>query len=84
MTAKNILENIENIDKTTVYRNLEKLVDSGEFIEDFSNNGEKIYSINENHHHHFICDNCGHKRNIGCILDNKIIEFEKTFNFESK
>jgi len=80
MNAKNILEKIWNIDKTTVYRNLEKLVISWEFIEDFSSNWEKRYSIKNNHHHHFICDNCSKKINIWCFLDEKIKELEENFN----
>jgi Fe2+ or Zn2+ uptake regulation protein len=82
MTAKNILESINNIDKTTIYRNLEKLVYSWDFIEDFSNSWEKTYSIKENHHHHFICDKCSKKINIGCILDEKIKKFEKDLNIK--
>jgi len=80
ITAKNILVKIWKIDKTTVYRNLEKLLTSWEILEQFSVSGEKTYSFKENHHHHFICDKCLKKINIWCILDEKIKEFEKTFN----
>jgi len=80
ISAKNILEKIWKIDKTTVYRNLEKLLISWEVLEDFSNSWEKIYSFKEKHHHHFICNNCNKKINIWCILDKNIKEFENNFN----
>jgi Fe2+ or Zn2+ uptake regulation protein len=80
ISAKNILEKIWKIDKTTVYRNLEKLLISWEILEQFSNSWEKIYSFKENHHHNFICNKCNTKINIWCILDEKIKEFEKSFN----
>lgn len=84
ISVKNILKNIGNIDKTTIYRNLEKLVASWEVLEDFLNNWEKIYSIKKTHHHHFICEKCGDKINIWCILEKQIKIFEKQFNFKIK
>ena len=82
ITAKKIWEQMWEVNKTTIYRNLDKLVDLWEFIEDFSNSWEKIYSIKKNHHHHFICDNCSETINIWCILNEEIKKYEKQFNFK--
>lgn len=82
VTAKNIFENLLNIDKTTIYRNLEKLSASGDVVEDFSNSWEKIYSLKDNHHHHFICDKCWKTVNIGCFFDERIKSLENDFWFK--
>ena len=85
ITAKNILEKLDwEINKTTVYRNLEKLLDSWEILEDFTENSEKIYSKKITHHHHFVCDKCWVKENIWCILKTEISNLEKKFNFKVK
>lgn len=81
ITAKNIFENLENIDKTTVYRNLEKLSKSGDILEEFSKTWEKVYSLQDNHHHHFVCDICAETTNIGCFFDEGIKNLENDFWF---
>jgi hypothetical protein len=46
--SKNILEKLEwKTNKTTVYRNIEKLLEQEKIIEDFSKTWEKIYSKKE-------------------------------------
>ncbi len=81
VSAKNIFENLENIDKTTVYRNLEKLSKAWDVLEEFSKSWEKIYSLKEWHHHHFVCDICGETTNIGCFFDDRIKALEQDFWF---
>ena len=54
----------DKMDKTTVYRNLDKLTQLGDIIEDFDKSGEKRYSLHDHHHHHFLCNNCSKKINI--------------------
>ncbi len=77
-----ILNQIENINKTTIYRNLDKLILSWKILAEFSKNWEKLYSIKENHHHHFICDICNKKINIWCTLEDYIKNIESTFNLK--
>lgn len=84
LTAKNIFENLENIDKTTVYRNLEKLSNSWELIEEFSKTWEKKYSLKKTHHHHFICDICEKEINIWCKIHELIKKMEQDFWFKVK
>lgn len=82
-TAKNILNKLNwEINKTTVYRNIEKLLNSWEIIEDYSANWEKIYSKKENHHHHFICNTCWETENIWCFINNDIDDLESKFWFK--
>lgn len=77
ISAKDICRELSSINKTTVYRNLLKLVSSWDIIEDLSfNSKEKIYSIKTNHHHHFICDKCNKSIDLWCLLDKQIKEFE--------
>lgn len=72
------------IDKTTIYRNLDKLLIDGIILEDFSQTWEKLYSIKEKHHHHFICDICNQTANIWCTMDKKIKKLENNFWFKVK
>lgn len=67
----------KQMDKTTIYRNLKKLVETGDILEDFNLNGEKVFKIKWTHHHHFYCTTCHNKVNIGCGINeflNKIQE----------
>ena len=82
VSVKNILEKLDNkINKTTVYRNIEKLLDSWEILVDFWVNNEKIYSKTITHHHHFICDKCWAKENIWCFINLEIKNLEEKFWF---
>jgi Fe2+ or Zn2+ uptake regulation protein len=59
ITATEIFEKLsKEINKTTVYRNLEKLSLEGKINEEFDSNGEKKYSHKDHHHHHFVCNDC--------------------------
>jgi Fe2+ or Zn2+ uptake regulation protein len=46
-------------DKTTIYRNIKKLIESGEVRELNISNKFKTYEINFDNHHHVVCNNCG-------------------------
>ena len=84
-TVKVILEKLDNkINKTTVYRNIEKLLNSWEILEDFWVNNEKIYSKKITHHHHFICDICSKSENIWCFINWEIKNLETQFWFKVK
>jgi Fe2+ or Zn2+ uptake regulation protein len=85
ITVKWILETLwKTINKTTIYRNLDTLLLDWIILEDFSKSWEKLYSIKEKHHHHFICDNCNKTENIGCFMNNEIQRLEKQFWFKVK
>ncbi len=48
------------VNKTTVYRQLDKLVASDKVIEVELGDGKKRYELKGlDHHHHLICNNCG-------------------------
>ena len=51
--------NALKIDKSTVYRNLEKMVLAGEIRELTLNPKFKSYEVNEEAHHHMVCKKCG-------------------------
>lgn len=48
------------IDRTTVYRNIKKLINKKIIVEVENYRGNLFYELKgeENHHHHFICQNC--------------------------
>lgn len=72
------------IDKTTIYRNVDKLLIDWIVLEDFSKSWEKLYSIKEKHHHHFVCDNCNKTENIWCFMNSEIERLENQFWFKVK
>lgn len=85
ISAKWIFEFFWNsIDKTTIYRNLDKLLVDWDIIEDFSKSWEKKYSLKKNHHHHFVCDICNRQVNIWCFVDKEIKILENQFWFNVK
>ena len=64
----------EDMNKSTVYRNLDKLTMSSEILEELNEKWEKVIKKIDWHHHHFICQKCKIKINIGCFLNEKIKE----------
>ena len=49
-----------DVNKTTVYRQLEKYIAEGKILEVELGDGKKRYEIKSlDHHHHLICNNCG-------------------------
>lgn len=81
ITTKQIFETLAwTLDKTTVYRNVEKLLTECKIIEDFNKTWEKIYSLEIHHHHHFTCNNCEKKKNIWCFFEKELQRLEKEQN----
>lgn len=49
-----------DVNKTTVYRQLEKYIAEGKIIEVELGDGKKRYELKSlDHHHHLICNTCG-------------------------
>lgn len=81
ITATQVFETLKwQVDKTTVYRNIEKLLIESEIIEDFNINWEKIYSIKTDHHHNFTCNECWMSKNIWCFFDEELNRIAKEQN----
>lgn len=81
ITASEIFNKVSwEMDRTTVYRNLDKLAQCCEVIEDFDKNWEKRYSLHDDHHHHFLCNKCNKKINIWCFFSNELKALEKKEN----
>lgn len=81
ITATAVYEKLQqDMDKTTVYRNLEKLSTQWIINEEFDINGEKKYSNGKHHHHHFVCNSCGKKINIWCFFSPELKKLEEKEN----
>ena len=68
-------KNCNNINITTIYRNLNILESIGLIHKIISDNGVFLYKIlcNDSHHHHLICNYCGKVESIDfCPLQNYI------------
>lgn len=77
-------ESIGNkMNKTTLYRSLEKMADAG-LLYKTSFQGDAVhYEWQDNHHHHITCTNCGLRDSIDC--PSKIIKTDRVTskNFET-
>lgn len=63
-TAQEIYERIDDIDLSTVYRNLNSFAEEGIVKELRINKGKSIYEINKDSHEHAICSQCGKIRHV--------------------
>jgi len=84
MTVLNVLQNSNipldvptvvsrlGVNKTTVYRQIEKLLVKGKILEADFGDGKKRYEVNSGkHHHHLICENCSKLEDIQ--IDEKVL-----------
>lgn len=73
------------VNKTTVYRQIDKLILDEKIVEIELGDGKKRYEINgSNHHHHLICDKCGKLEDI-TLNENVILnEVSKKSMFKVK
>lgn len=69
-TIKNILTKCKDMDKTTVYRNLEALEASGLLTREIDGN-DIIYLVNGHHKHHLTCVKCHESVEIDCPFDHQ-------------
>ncbi len=61
--------------KTTLYREIETLQKLGYIKELFLRNDTALYEMNESHHHHLMCTQCGDVRHI--VLEEGLHDEEK-------
>jgi len=62
----------EDVDKVTIYRNLEAFEESGLICRMYFNGQEALYEqrFTNHHHHHLICTSCGRIEDVpGCELE---------------
>ena len=71
MTAQELHGQLEGVGLATVYRNLQRLADSGDADTLRRDNGEVAFLICESgHHHHLTCRVCGRVERVrDCRLD---------------
>lgn len=71
------------VNKTTVYRQIDKMVSSGKIISVELGDGKKRYELSSlTHHHHVICKKCGKLEDIMLNEDFLIKEVIKRTNFK--
>jgi Fe2+ or Zn2+ uptake regulation protein len=76
LSIPEILEKLKSIhnltpNKTTLYRQFEKLTQANEVEEILLTNNVTHYELKQDHHHHFICNECD---TIKCLKDQKLEE----------
>jgi len=70
-TAAQIHKELSDLDLSTVYRNLQKLSDSGLLNAVYLHNGEQHYEhARDDHHAHLNCESCGVTRCVPCPITN--------------
>ncbi len=71
------------VNRSTVYRTLQLLVQ--EKMVEVSENGrheERFELIRERHHHHLLCERCGHTVDVRCRVPAKIVgQWEQRYRF---
>ncbi len=83
VSANYILELLDNsINKTTVYRELDFLESQGIITSLPLSLEEKYYELNQDHHHHLICEKCRNiQRYDNCLVDNVVEDIQKSRGF---
>lgn len=74
-TIKNICKLLPDIDKSTIYRNLEMLEESNIIIKIVNNNSEIAYEIKGTHRHYLNCVKCKTRRMINyCTFEEEELD----------
>jgi len=81
LSAKDILnkENMQSVSKSTIYRNIDELLEAQIIDAVLSNSDSQLYEIKtDHHHHHFSCTNCGWMQCLDvCEIESVISKFEE-------
>lgn len=79
--AKDLIDKIK-VNKTTVYRQLYKLINNGLLIEVEFGDGKKRYELKSlEHHHHIVCKKCGSLKDIKIDEDKLLSGIYNTSDF---
>lgn len=90
VSAPDLIESFKssgvNVNKTTIYRELEFLLQKQLVNEVEFGDGKKRYEIDNGHHHHIVCLNCGKVEDVSLDADLSIEEkkIEKETGFKIK
>lgn len=76
LSAKEIQTKLEkqipDLNKTTVYRALDKLMEEGKVCRQIFGDDRLMYELRDDHHHdHLVCENCSKVEQIPCQTDRK-------------
>lgn len=78
-----LLVNKLKVNKTTVYRQIERLIGEGRVIEVELGDGKKRYELKDlRHHHHLVCKSCGKLEDIELDEENLLMEVSKRTKFK--
>ena len=58
LSVRAIQKKLPEINKSVIYRTVNKLINNGEISEIISSDGEIMYELRNDHHHHIICKIC--------------------------
>lgn len=61
------------VNKTSVYRALDKLLDDGRICKQNLKDNELVYELRQDHHDHLVCTNCGQVIPIECHVGTETI-----------
>ena len=77
-----LLKKDSTIGKSTIYRNLNQMVDNGDIKVITTHNGSKRYDGTMEDHDHFICSKCGKVLDLGIDTSNNTNIIEKKYKFK--
>lgn len=73
LTAPAMLEMLhaqgQSVNKTSVYRALEKLLEKGQLCKHNLQDNEIAYELRGHHHDHLVCENCAKVTVVDCQVD---------------
>ena len=85
-TASDLYDMLSKVDntigKSTIYRNLNQMVDNGDIKIITTHNGSKRYDGDMEDHDHFICSKCGRVLDLGNDTSNDTTPIEKKYKFK--
>lgn len=74
-TIKNICKLLPDIDKSTIYRNIENLEESNIIIKTINNNSEIAYELKGTHRHYLNCVKCKKRKTINyCTFEEEELD----------
>lgn len=85
-TASDLYDMLSKVDntigKSTIYRNLNQMVDNGDIKIITTHNGSKRYDGDMEDHDHFICSKCGRVLDLSNDTSNDATPIEKKYKFK--